>query len=254
MSIAEKLNIIAENEQKVYDAGKQAEYDAFWDMFQINGERRNYGYAFLGGTWNEDMFQPKYDMNITVGLLMFAYNGHNNGGALIDIKGLLERAGVTLDTSNCSDMKMFCYIAKSITRLPVISFESCTNLNANFYQATSLKSIDKLILKSDGTNTYQNNSYDRPFFSCNALEHMPVEGVIGQNGFDVHWSTKLDRESIISIINALSTTTTGLTVTLSKTAVNNAFGINVDDPTTYPEGSEWYELRNSKSNWTISFA
>ena len=41
---------------------------------------------------------------------------------------------------------------------------------------------------------------------------------------------------------------TGASITLSKTAVNNAFEIDVDDTTTYPEGSEFYVLRNSKNN------
>ena len=42
MSIAEKLVTVAENEQKVYDAGKQAEYDAFWDNYQVYGNRENF--------------------------------------------------------------------------------------------------------------------------------------------------------------------------------------------------------------------
>jgi hypothetical protein len=41
---------------------------------------------------------------------------------------------------------------------------------------------------------------------------------------------------------------------LSKAAVNNAFGIDVDDASTYPEGSEYYNLRYSKSNWTFNYA
>ena len=39
MSIAEKLTTVAENVPKVYEAGKKAEYDAFWDKYQNNGKR-----------------------------------------------------------------------------------------------------------------------------------------------------------------------------------------------------------------------
>ena len=39
MSIAEKLQQIAENEQNVYDAGKKAQYDEFWDNYQNKGNR-----------------------------------------------------------------------------------------------------------------------------------------------------------------------------------------------------------------------
>ena len=34
MSIADKLTTIAENEQKVYDAGAKSEHDKFWDSYQ----------------------------------------------------------------------------------------------------------------------------------------------------------------------------------------------------------------------------
>ena len=76
MSIAEKLTAIAENEQRVYDAGymhgnndgyllgeeagKKSEYDAFWDAFQLDGERTNYSYAFSGSGWHSETFKPKY--------------------------------------------------------------------------------------------------------------------------------------------------------------------------------------------------
>ena len=119
-----------------------------------------------------------------------------------------------------------------------------TNLQNAFYNE-SLVSID-------GITVAASCSFTNAFRNCTALEHVIFYGIIG-NPLDLSWSTLLDKESITSIINALSTTTSGLTVTLSKTAVNNAFGIDVDDEATFPEGSEYYELRNSKSNWTISY-
>jgi hypothetical protein len=64
----------------------------------------------------------------------------------------------------------------------------------------------------------------------------------------------------VSIINALSTTTTGLTVTLSVDAVDKAFEYEYDDG----EGNiildsgynsyEWYELTQTKTNWNIVLA
>ena len=59
MSIADKLTTIAENEQRVYDAGKQAQYDEFWDDFQKNGtEYMYYGYAFANrDVWTQDMIE-----------------------------------------------------------------------------------------------------------------------------------------------------------------------------------------------------
>lgn len=60
MSIAEKLTTVAENQQRVYDAGKQAEYDRFWDAYQQNGTRGSYSYAFGGVAWTDETLKPKY--------------------------------------------------------------------------------------------------------------------------------------------------------------------------------------------------
>ena len=37
-------------------------YDAFWDTFQRNGERKDYRYGFSGIGWNDENFKPKYDI------------------------------------------------------------------------------------------------------------------------------------------------------------------------------------------------
>ena len=60
MSIAEKLTEIAENVPKVYEAGKQAEYDRFWDSLQNSGNRTHYQYGFAGIGWNPTTLNPKY--------------------------------------------------------------------------------------------------------------------------------------------------------------------------------------------------
>ena len=91
------------------------------------------------------------------------------------------------------------------------------------------------------------------FLGCSNLVHVIFENcVFEQNGFSVASSSKLDKDSIISIFNSLSTTTTNLTVTFNKTAINTAFGINVDDETTYTD--EWKSLTESKKNWNIAYA
>ena len=63
----------------------------------------------------------------------------------------------------------------------------------------------------------------------------------------MQWSTKLNKESITSVINRLSSGANGLTVTLSLTAVNNAFEGGRD-------GTEWQTLIATKPNWTIAYA
>ena len=63
--------------------------------------------------------------------------------------------------------------------------------------------------------------------------------------------TLLDKESLTSIINCLSDSTSGLTVTLSLTAVNKAFEIT-NGADNGSNSTEWLNLVNTRSNWTIS--
>ena len=91
------------------------------------------------------------------------------------------------------------------------------------------------------------------FEECNDLEELNVTGTIEVDGFDVHWSTKLNRASHESIVAALSTTTTGLTVTFSLAAVNKAFETSegANDGST---SAEWEALKATRPNWGIGLA
>lgn len=64
------LTTIAENQPKIkkqgyvegYDAGKKAEYDAFWDGIQNFGNREDYQQGFK--SWGNEYIQPKYKITI----------------------------------------------------------------------------------------------------------------------------------------------------------------------------------------------
>ena len=45
-----------------FEAGKKAEYDAFWDTFQNYGEAVSYAYIFRNTRWTDKNFNPKYDL------------------------------------------------------------------------------------------------------------------------------------------------------------------------------------------------
>lgn len=100
---------------------------------------------------------------------------------------------------------MFC--DARFTRIGVMDLTSMSNANSIFYGYRLGITIDKVIIKPDGSQTFANAFYD-----CGALENLTIEGVIGQNGFNVQWSTKLSHDSLMSILNALadkSTDTSG---------------------------------------------
>lgn len=241
MSIAEQLTTIAENVPKVYEAGQKSEHDKFWDLYQENGARVVYEYAFSNKYWDYRTFTPKYDIKPTTASNMFrGFNQEKN----LDLVEHLETLGVTLDFSQCSTFTS-CFTYAKINRIGVIDTRSAKTLNQLFSAAT-IEQIDELILKEDGSQTFI-----APFNGTSAMKEMTVTGVIGQNGFNAGTLTKLSRKSIVSIVNALSTTTSGLSVTLSEIAVRNAFETSAGAA----DGSasaEWTNLVAAHSNWTIS--
>ena len=236
-----KPSEMAAGVDSVYDAGKQAEYDAFWNAFMFT-HVGNYQYRFAGQGWTDVSFNPPENLTITTNNnpnYMFRLSCIN------DLKGILESKNAKIDFSNATSFgEVFAY--SNISRIPELNVPSVSTFYYSFAYARSLKSIDKLILNNNGTQTFTNT-----FTTADKLEDITIEGVIGNSiSFS---SSPLIKDSIISVVNALSSTASGKTLTLKKTAVNTAFGIDVDDATTWGEGTEFYALRYTKDNWTFSY-
>lgn len=218
--------------QAKYDEGKQAEYDRFWNEYQENGNRTMYAGAFAGTGWTAENLKPKFDIICTGAVSqMFTYSGFVG-----DLAQHFEDLGIIFDTSEATAAHgMFSY-ASQITRLPEINLTKCgAATSALFTNCSALVTIDKVIFAAN------NASLGGAFSGCNNLENLTVDGTIGTTGFSVQTCRKLSRESIVSVISALSGVTSGLSVTLSKAAVSNAFA---DD--------EWATLVATKTNWTIN--
>lgn len=132
---------------------------------------------------------------------------------------------------------MFGFSSITDTLVP-IDLSKNTSVSAQIFRGTSnLKTIRELRL-------HEGLTYSSWFNQATALENIVIVGTIGAD-FDIHWSTKLSEASGLSIINALSTTTSGLTVTLPsawKTTYIANHGQTVFD-----------NLMATKSNWTIDF-
>lgn len=127
------------------------------------------------------------------------------------------------------------------TKVSITAYGKCGNA---FNQCLKLKRVPRLIFD-------RVTKIDNIFNNCINLEELYCEGTLDITGFNVQHSTKLNRKSITSIVNVLSTTTSGLTVTLPKEAVNKAFETSegANDGTT---SAEWLALIATRSNWTIS--
>lgn len=243
MSIADKLTRIAENQEKVYEAGQKSEYDRFWDAFQENGNLRNYQYTFCNRAWNDETFKPKYDIILGLG-----YSGTNAFWQcyVTNIAEALEKQGVKLDTTLCGYWQSMFQNTKSI-RLPELNcthamdYSSTYGFSNVFLNATSLKTIDKII-------TAENIKYSNSAFQgCSALKNIIFEGVIGES-ISFQWSPlSVDSmKSIISCLKDFSSTTDAGTRTLTFT---DDCWAALEADSSSPMGGTWEDYVNSLG-WT----
>lgn len=195
MSVAQKLVTVADNVPKVYEAGKQAQYDRFWNIYQENGEKQFYSYAFY--YWPNDAYNPKYPIYC---------NGSNTANQTFRYSKILD---TKVDITIHSDNSTYVFANSKIQNIRKLKVGSATTFVNWFYNATDLKNLT-------------------------------ITGTVA-HAFDIHWSTKLSKASITNIVNALSTSATGKTVTISKAAKEKAF-----------TDEEWQVLVQTKPNWTVS--
>jgi len=198
-----KLTTIAENQTKVYEAGKQAEYDRFWDAYQNKGKSAGYALAFAGARWTDDIYNPKYDIVVD-------YTSNQ-----------------MYDNSNITDTKVSIDVASGIS----------VQMSGTFGNS-NLVTIRKLIVG-------EHNKFSNTFAWSTKLQNIVFEGVIGQS-LDIHWSTLLTADSLLNIVNHLSDSATGKTITLPTTA-ESTFNAKND------EGA-WSAFVATKTNWTFAYA
>ena len=101
MNASEKLIKIAENEQKIFESGKETEKRERWNKQLETLAATAYNYGFAGKGWNDETFTPYTDLKILAGKAtpnMFLQSGFS------DLKGVLERFGTTLDLSESTDI------------------------------------------------------------------------------------------------------------------------------------------------------
>ena len=188
----------------LFEAGKKAQYDAFWDAYQQNGERTDYQYAFFGENW-ESIFQPKYDLKPTDGYHMFWQC------TVPDLEAALTDSGVVLDTSNCvrAGRLFYFYSVKGGTVIPELDLRNATSV-AEMFGYADVRIIRKIILNEEGTLDTSTMFHG----GCSDLEEIRFEGVIGKN-LRLQWSGKLSDDSLRSILDHLKDLTGATTQTLT---------------------------------------
>jgi hypothetical protein len=199
----------AEGIKEGIEEGKQAEHDAFWDSYQQNGNRRDYRYAFGGSGWADNAFTPKYNMQPNMATNMFA------NADITDLPAALERAGVTLDFSNTSNMQQV-FLDSKLKHLGVVDLSYSPYCTYVFAYTPNLETIDEIIFSE------KNVSIASAFESCTALKNIKCSGVI-RLSISLAQSSQLTNESVQSIIDHLKDLTgaTAQTLTFHATVGGN---------------------------------
>lgn len=141
-----------------YAAGTQEAYDRLWDTLQNYGNEHDYTYAFSHRKWTEDIYEPKYPIRA----------GMANG--LFQLNTKLTDTKVEVDISGANQ---YFYL---------------------FHSASSIITIRKLKIA-------ETQRFTDEFTNAVALKNITVEGTIGRS-FYIHYSP-LTVESMKSIISCL---------------------------------------------------
>lgn len=219
MTPSEKLLKIAQNEQLVANANAELE-----EALYSKSEGGKSWYDTLWDNLQQNGKRAHYSY-------AFSYTGWNDK--------VYNPKYPIIPTSTNGIAYMFTWNqAITDTKVPITAFGSAQNA---FYSCKELKRIIKLIF--DGTTNVNNMLY-----YCIKLEELYAEGKLDLSLNVQH--SPLNKASIISLVNVLSETAEGQTMTFNLAAVNKAFETSegANDGST---SAEWDTLQNTKSNWTI---
>ena len=236
MTVADRLISIASAQAEVYGAGrakgKKEEYDTVWDTIQNSGKRTNYQGAFAGIGWNKTTFKPKYPISPTGSIERMFWGS-----------GDVDLTACSLDTSRATTFA-YMFQNSAVTYIPAIDLSGATSTSYAFASAQQLSAIDKMKVSENTAFT------TTTFTSCRSLSKLIVEGTIAKSGVNLSACVMLNKSSITSIVNALSTKTSGLSISLSLTAVNAAYETS-QGANDGSSSDAWLSLIKNK-NWNIN--
>lgn len=212
MSIAEKLTIIAENEQRVYDSGySKAESDIdlwLWNSITSKGSRKNYARAFNTTDFSGYTFVKPITPTGLIYQIFYDYTGKylpNN----IDFSKVPQSE---LDkTSSGGGMAQVFSYAVYLLEVPYLGWKTPKAYYQTFAYSRKAVTIEKIPVMKETT-------FSNTFTQCSSLKEVTFEGEIGNN-ISFADCSELTTESMNNIVGCLydfvgngETTTKTLTV------------------------------------------
>ena len=214
MSIAEKLTTIAEKMDEVYNAGVEAGKSQgggdvdLWKMVTGDGTRTDFTRAFYGCDYSGAVFSKPVAPTGVIAQCFDQYKGTS-------LPKNLDFSHAQLSSGNLTNMFKD---AKNLTEVYDLKLPTPTAKHFYTFIGCSVLEMVENFRCSEATG------FERTFEKCYALKDINIIGTIGQNGFDIHWSTNLSKASILSILNAcnIDVTSSPVTITLPSKCIDGA--------------------------------
>lgn len=244
---------------EIFNTGKKSAYDEFWDAYQDNGNRLDYGRAFSGPGWNNTTFKPKYDIVIdgnATSSEIFLFDRCKINGSL---KQILASQGVKLKFQNLGGigrMTRLFYNNLGLTELPTIDFSTATireqypsdlnNLAYTISWNTKVETVEKFVFPTQTIFAGNPTNGDSIFNHFAALKNIDFEGIC-RFSLSFRNSPLLTPQSILNIFNHLSTEefTKARVIYINKTAKENYNN-------TYGDWDAKVAYYSTNGNWTFS--
>ena len=246
------------------------EWNELWDKIQgtlpSSGlvPHRSYTHYYFKD-FDDLSFKPKIPFRINNATTMFARSKITNLAKALErqkciINGVEKSLYIDYSVVYAHLDRTFAY--STITHIPAIVGSPSDGYGYNdfnfdyietFKNCFDLETIDLLGVTFD-------RKYTGAFDGCAKLKNIAFDTTFGYINTDISFadSPLLTRESIDNVFNALGTQENfGKTVTFNKVAINNAFDIDVDNPSYNSENYESYQNYINKfitdGGWTITY-
>lgn len=205
-TVSTRLIIVADNQQKVHEAGhiagRQAEHDRFWDIYQNYGKRTVYDNCFGGEGWTEETFKPKYDIyhKNSIAYMIFRRCG------FINLEEVIKASGkkVTIESGILQYVFQYSQLLEVIGGIDFTV--PITKVTGAFQYCNKLKKIQTLEISDIATQL--------EFTNIPLLEDVSFTGTIPVN-ISFAQSPNLTSDSVQSIIDHLKDLTGQPTQTLT---------------------------------------
>lgn len=209
-SICPTMTFLADNDVTIDYFGSYGMVEkevAMWKALTFNGARKQYQYAFANTDYTgfvipDGMCKP----SSTIAYMLYYYQG-------IEAPKGIDCSGFN-GTNQASQGNFTFYNSPNLIKIYDMGIPAGILLNNTYSNCRKLEEIE--IIRCN-----ENTTFTSAFISCTGLIKVIFSGT-NTSDIDIHWSTKLSRESILSLLQCLNATVSGIVITLPSMCIDGA--------------------------------